>query len=126
MENSAFNNYIKEHLLHESSSLPCPDPLLVFEARQTVINRGKKRAAGQHWAQGILAFLTTEVRMYHLGISMLLVFFSFFYFQGFNQATHSNSSFAHYSEDAFALTNHTISVTSSTMLTSIPTLVIRN
>jgi len=125
MENSALNEFIREHLSPERPPQASPDPLLVFEARQTVLNHGKKSQTGQ-WLQAVSSFFTTEVRMYHLGISMLLMFFSFFYCQRINESSINTSSLSHYSEDAFALTNHTISVTSSTMLTSIPTLVIRN
>ncbi len=123
MENSAFNSFIKEHL--GRSTVPSPDRLLVFEARQAVLARAKKTVA-PHWLQSIVALLTTEVRMYHLGFSMILLFASFFYCQHLNESSMHSSSFTPGSEEAFALTNHTISVTSSTMLTSIPTLVIRN
>jgi hypothetical protein len=122
MENSAFDTFMKEHLSMQCSS---PDRLIVFEARQTVITRGKKRVAS-HFFQSVTSFLNTEVRMYHLGISTLLLFISFLYCQSINESSMASGSFTPISEDAFALTNHTISVTSSTMLTSIPTLVIRN
>jgi hypothetical protein len=122
MENNALDTFIKEHLSPQISS---PDRLIVFEARQTVIARGKNKAAS-HFFQSITQFLTSEVRMYHLGISTFLLFISFFYCQRINESSMHSGSFTPISEDAFALTNHTISVTSSTMLTSIPTLVIRN
>ncbi len=120
-----FEELLKESLSHDTAGIAAPDPLLVFEARQKVLSRKKEARSPRHLMQNILQFFTLELRFYHVGLSLLLISAGFFYVNEPNYSGHVNSELSAY-HDALSTANSTISVNSSTMLTSIPTLVIRN
>jgi|GEM_PF-2924399 len=120
-----FRNFLSEMMSAEASDIESPNPALVFAARDRVLARKKVMKEHLNFFDKLLLFFRLDFKFYHVGLSLLIISAGFFYVNEPNYTSDNSSSFSSYSE-ALSITNTTISVNSSTMLTSIPTLVIRN
>jgi hypothetical protein len=123
-KNKEFEEFLYRTMSPEEFS--APDIELVKEARKKVLARRKaSQEESVKLLDKLIGYFNLQLRFYHLGISVLLVFAGFFYFNDRDYSRTDGSGLMEYHAD-LSINNTTVSVTSSTMLTSIPTLVIRN
>lgn len=120
-----FETLLKDHFSPESSGIETPDLLMVFEARQKVLSRKTPARKSEDLFRMLMSFFQLELRFYHVGLSLLLISGGIFYLNEPNYNHHVHSGLSAYN-DVLSINHTTVSVNSSTMLTSIPTLVIRN
>jgi hypothetical protein len=121
MENKELNDLLGHHLSVENMDLREPDPLLVFEARQTVLSHNKVMRQSTFILTRFIDFLQIQLKFYHLGFSLLLVTAGIFY-SNLNSQGGDSRDLVNYNSEVLSIKNNTISVMSATMLTSIPTL----
>ena len=100
-------------------------PPLSQKARKLVLRRQISVNAPINLIGMIVSFFNLQVKFYHLGLTVLLFSAGLFYYNenAYHHSQHSDSLDA---GSGLSITNGTISVTSSTMLASIPTFVVRN
>jgi hypothetical protein len=103
-----------------------PDISLVNEARKRILLRKqlvkKERTIFSFFE---LVFLS-KLKFYQVGFSVLLTCICLIYSLELNRTRKSDGEFSSFSASVLASNTPTISVNSSTLLTSIPTLIIRN
>lgn len=117
-----------EKLLSEGmcvEDIRVPDVAFMYDARARVLAKRKNSTARPGLLEMLLHFFGKELRLYHLGVSALLVSAGIFYLNEPNYAGGGDAELIGFRQE-MSIHNTTISVNSSTMLTSIPTLVIRN
>lgn len=107
------------------ADMDMPDPSLVYNARAIVQARKKTAAERPGLLSMLAAFFKLELRFYHVGLTVLLISAGIFYVNEPNYNSADAAGLVHYN-DVLSIQHTTVSVNSSTMLTSIPTLVIRN
>lgn len=99
-----------------------PDISLVNAARKKVMSRKKSEPAERFsFVERLFGWMNLQVKFYHLGVSVLLAFAGYIYLDD-RAYTGSNASDLINLHADMSIHNATVSVTSSTMLTSIPTL----
>lgn len=120
-----FDTRFSECLSAEHSGIPTPPPALVWAARNKVAARKLELQVKPTFLDSILFFIQLHLKTYPLGVTVLLICSGFFYL---NEPNYSNTTGSENGLDPQMLSMHntTISVSSSTLLSSIPTLVIRN
>lgn len=120
-----FDKQFSECLSAENSGIQAPPLALMWEARNKVAARKQELMIKPSMLESFVFFIRLHLRSYPLGVSLLLISSGFFYL---NEPKYSSVGGSEYSGDQNLISLHTttISVTSSTLLTSIPTLVIRN
>ncbi len=123
--NKEFEKFLGEMMSAEATDIESPHISLVNEARERIFVRKKSVPEEPIFLERLLTFFRLDFKFYHLGLSLLLISAGIFYVNEPNYNTNDSSAFVQYNE-ALSINNTTISVNSSTMLTSIPTLVIRN
>jgi hypothetical protein len=117
-----------EKLLSETLSteeIKVPDVAFMYEARSRVLARKKKDVEHPRWIDMVFSFFNKELKLYHLGVSALLISGGAFYLNEPGYSNAGDAGLMGYHQE-MSINNSTISVNSSTMLTSIPTLIIRN
>lgn len=119
------DNFLGEILSAEASDIESPNPALIFAARQRVMARKQVAEEKISFTERLLLFFKLDFKFYHVGLSLLFISAGIFYLNEPNYNANGSGSFIHYDE-SLSIKNTTISVNSSTMLTSIPTTVIRN
>ena len=120
-----FEKFLTERMSVEATDIQSPHSFLAFEARERVLARKKITSEQPGFLEKCIHFFRLDFKFYHVGLSLLLISAGVFYVNEPNYTNNDSSAFNHYDE-ALSIKNTTISVNSSTMLTSIPTLVIRN
>ena len=105
----------------DRSSLEHPDPLLAIEARLTVSAR-KKDATLPSALRRLMDLVHTALRPVPVVMTMLLLSAGYVTFERSGYPDHQAVSVEDRNEITASIRNTTISVISSTMLTSIPTL----
>jgi hypothetical protein len=120
-----FEKLLTNALSYHSSGIESPDPSLIFDARRVVMARKKQVKEPMDLFAMLLAFFKMELKVYHVGLCLLLFSAGFFYVKEPSYTDTGTVGLTGY-RDALSTQNTTISVNSSTLLTSIPTLVIRN
>jgi hypothetical protein len=113
---------LTDHMDADSGRFTAPDLLLVFEARQAVMARAKPRARNRVQLNVLWSYFRGHVRSYHVGFAMLLFTAGFFYYDNNVLNGNRSSELMQQRDEIFSNRSSTISVISSTMLTSIPTL----
>jgi hypothetical protein len=88
------------------------------------LNRKKKSSPIASAFAGTLELLRHPVKFYHLGLTALFICVGICYFSG-GAYDHVKGTSLIDGQAGLSITNNTISVNSSTMLTSIPTMMIR-
>lgn len=117
---------IEEMMSPEATDIQSPDLGYMYKARAAVMARRKPEAAERAgFVDKLILFFKLDFKFYHVGLSVLLVSAGIFYVTGPDYSAGNSAGFMEYHE-ALSIKNTTISVNSSTMLTSIPTTVIRN
>jgi hypothetical protein len=122
MENREIENLFSQMMSPEHSDLEAPDTLLVFEARQAVLNRRKRPSLWPARFASVVGTVLSTLRLQHLGVAVVLVTTGLIYFSELNNSPNQDQTSAYDRTSIITATNNTISVISSTMLTSIPTL----
>ena len=117
--------FLEEIMSAEVTDIQSPHLSLVNEARQKIFTRKKIVREEVSLLNRLILFFTRDFKFYPIGLSLLLISGGIFYISEPDYNTDSATHFMNYNE-VLSITNTTISVNSSTMLTSIPTLVIRN
>ena len=123
--NNDFEKHLAAFMSVEASDILNPDISLGAAARKKVAERKKTIRIEISFLDQLIAFFRCDLKFYHVGISALLLTAGLFYMNEPSYTSGVNAGFMEY-KDALSITNTTISVNSSTMLTSIPTMVIRN
>jgi hypothetical protein len=120
-----------EKLFHQTMSLDElninePDISLVNEARKKILLRKqplkKERTKFSFFDQ----LFMSKLKFYQVGFSVLLTCICLVYSLEMNHNSKNGGEFSSFSASVLASNTPTISVNSSTLLTSIPTLIIRN
>jgi hypothetical protein len=124
-KNRDLERFLEDTMAVDGMDISVPHPSLMYEARQKIAARKKPVVENRNIFLILLDFLKLELKFYHVGLSIMLIFAGVFYFNEPNYNT-VNTSDLIYDHSSLSIKNTTISVNSSTMLTSIPTLVIRN
>jgi hypothetical protein len=115
-----------EMMSPEATEIQSPDLGYMYKARAAVAARKKSEVAERAgFFEKLFLFFKLDFKFYHVGLSVLLIFAGIFYMTEPNYSAGNSQGFMEYHE-ALSIKNTTISVNSSTMLTSIPTTVIRN
>ena len=122
MENREIENLFSQLMSPDHSEMQAPDPLLVFEARQAVLSRRKRVSLWPARFASIVGPLFATLRMQHLGVAVLLLTSGLLYVTELTDSPNTDQSSAYDGSSLITASNTTISVISSTMLTSIPTL----
>lgn len=104
----------------ENSGIEKPDADLVIAARQMVGLRKREAADPSLFFSQLVQFLKLELRVYPVGISVLLFFGLLLFLNEPNYGGHGSTVISQ-AENILSLKNSTISVNSNTMLTSTPT-----
>jgi hypothetical protein len=121
MENREIERLLTQIMSAEHSELQAPDPLLVFEARQAVINRKRRVSFPRETVMPLRRFFSA-LRLQHLGVTAILVLSGLLYLSQAWYNPHHRQTATYDYNSLMSSGNSTISVISSTMLTSIPTL----
>lgn len=117
--------FLGEIMSADATEINAPHPALLWEAREKIMARKKVLNPGFSFFDRLIAFFRLDFKFYHVGLSVLLICAGIFYVNEPSYNNGSNGGFMQYKE-SLSISNTTISVISSTMLTSIPTTVIRN
>jgi hypothetical protein len=120
-----YEKFIADIMSTDTSDIQSPAPSLVIAAREKVFLRKKTIHIEISVLDQVMAFFKLNFKFYHVGLSALLICGGMLYLNEPNYNSKNAAGFMDYKE-ALSITNTTISVNSSTMLTSIPTMVIRN
>jgi len=106
----------------EEADIETPDLSHVMQARNAVMARKKAVTEKKSFFAGIFSFFNPDLKFYHLGISVLMIVFSTVYITETHYSNGNGAGFSDHSYNTLSIKSSTISVNSSTMLTSIPTL----
>lgn len=104
----------------ENSEIEKPEAELVIAARQMIGLRKRQLTERSALLQNLLQFFKPDLRVYPVGISVLLFFGLVLFLSEQHYSNHSAVAISQ-AEDMLSLKNSTISVNSNTMLTSTPT-----
>jgi len=120
-----FDTQFSECLSAENSGIQAPPLSSVLAARNRVIARKLELEIKPSLFESLFFFIQIHLKTYPLGVTVLLIFSGFFYLNepNYNYSAGSNNVL---DQNLLSLHTTTISVSSSTLLTSIPTLIIRN
>lgn len=111
---------LKKQMHPGNSGIQQPDLEWVFAARQMIGLRKHQEPPMRSLWESLLTFFKQDLRLYPVGISVLLVFGLMFYLTEPRYTPSQDASIAQ-SDAILSLGHTTISVNSSTMLTSTPT-----
>ena len=120
-----------EDLLFEQMSanaieFEAPSLSAMNEARFLIAARKKTTEKKESIFVYLWRLLIPDLKLYPIGMSVLIICACTIYFKDTSYTPSSASDLILNNQNALSIKNSTISVTSATMLTSIPTLVIRN
>ncbi len=137
MENNT-ENFLKNKLSIDDLDLETPDISLVNEARGKIMRRKKQSSENEHFFSHVFNFFPFQLKPYQAGIVAILIIAAGFYF--INSGTKNNNAVlisqnasSNYSISTSTVlasltqyTNNKTATSSSTVLTSIITFVVRN
>jgi hypothetical protein len=121
-QNKNIHELLSNRMASEAADIETPGLLHVIAARNAVLARKKVAKEKTNFLSRILPFFNPDLKFYHLGISVLLITFSTIYITETHYSPTGSPGFSDHSYNNLSIKNSTISVNSSTMLTSIPTL----
>ncbi len=121
MERNNIEHLIKRAMAEDLAGIDEPLPALVTAARQKVVARKKQPAAGLHLFEQLMAFVI-RLKFYQLGFSVLVISLCLFCTIDMNLHSTRQHGFSADHPGALSIKDNTVSVNSSTLLTSIPTL----
>src|SRR4051812_34074479 len=94
-------------------------PAVSMRARELVSARKKKPNPELNLFSALLAFLKLDLKLYHVGLTVLVMFAGMLYIKDPGYDAGGAANFMDV-QSALSISNNTVSVKSSTMLTSIP------
>jgi len=115
-----------EQLSVENSGIPQPDPLLVFEARQVVLRRKPRIYKLPSVVFAIFRHVSSALKHYQVGFSAAVMATAIFWISEMTPDYSGQTAYRDFSDTVYSMSEGAAPVTSSTMLATIPTLVIRN
>jgi hypothetical protein len=121
MEAKDMDNLIKKAMAVDAMGINEPDARLVSEARSKVMAR-KKQPENPSLISAFFMLLRYRLKFYQVGVSVLVTCVCLFYSIEMNVQSRSGQSLGAEHANILSIKNATISVNSSTILTSIPTL----
>jgi hypothetical protein len=104
-----------------NSEVEAPGLEHVVSARNAVMARKKTVGEKKNFLAGMLDFLNFDLKFYHIGLTVVLLMVGSFYISE-TSYTPGGACFSEQNLNTLSIKSSTISVNSSTMLTSIPTL----
>lgn len=116
------DHLIKKAMALDAMELNEPGADLVAEARSRVMARRKKAEKTGGLFGSLLMLMRYHLKFYQVGFSVLLTCICLFYSIEMNVESRAGHDLSNYNNNALSIRNTTISVNSSTLLTSIPTL----
>lgn len=120
------DDLLNEHLSATAIEFEAPALSAMNEARFLIAARKKTTEKKENIFVYWWRLLMPDLKLYPIGMSLLIICACTIYFNDSSYSSATVHGMALNNENALSIKNTTISVTSSTMLTSIPTLVIRN
>jgi hypothetical protein len=126
MEAKDMDNLIRKAMAVDAMGINEPDARLVSEARRKVMARKKQpdsyRGENPSVLSAFFMLLRYRLKFYQVGVSVLVTCVCLFYSIEMNVQSRSGQSLGAEHANILSIKNTTISVNSSTILTSIPTL----
>lgn len=116
------NNLIKKAMDPDRMGLEEPSPDLVRFAREKVMARKKAPEKKSRFFDLLFVFLNRQLKLYQVGFSVLVTGVCLFYSIEINVESRNSSGFINDNPNTLSIKNTTLTVNSSTLLTSIPTL----
>ena len=124
--NNELNKFLSNKMSIDNLEFEAPDISKMEEARQKILLRKKPVKEEKELFLWLANMIKPRLKFYQLGVSVLLTGICLIYSLEIDENTKNNNGFEGYTTDMVASKSPTISVNSSTLLTSIPTLIIRN
>ncbi len=124
--NKAFEKLIRDSMSIDALEIKEPELSLVEEARKKILLRKKTQQKETRSFNWLIEVIQAKLKLYQVGVSVLLTFICFAYSLDTVENKSNVSVSGNYNNEMITAKNTTISVNSSTLLTSIPTLIIRN
>ena len=122
MERNTLDDLIKKAMSEEMMDIPAPDLRLVSAARNKIATRKIPVAPANGFYDWMVALVKDRLKFYQVGFSVLVTCLCLFYSIEISVDSRNSHGFSNYSVSSLSIKNSTISVNSSTILTSIPTL----
>ncbi len=122
------SNAFMNKMIHEALNSAEQDLVvapLSSKARNLIIKRKKAPSVNFNFFASLFNFISLQLKFVHAGITMLLLCGAFIYLNNNNEGQAGGTDLNDLNTYR-SISHNTISVNSTTMLTSIPTLVIRN
>jgi hypothetical protein len=121
--NKKLQHFLGENMAWENTEMEAPGLSAMSAAREAVMARKKMAEERKPFISLLLSVLNFDLKFYHLGISVLLIMVGTFYITESHYDVTGNSGFSGNAYNTLSIKSPTaVSVNSSTMLTSIPTL----
>ena len=120
------DDMLYHHLSANAIEFEAPSLSAMNEARFLIAARKKTDEKKENIFIYLWQLLIPDLKLYRIGMSVLIICAFTIYFKDTRYSSASASDLIVNNQNGLAIKNSTISVTSATMLTSIPTLVIRN
>jgi hypothetical protein len=124
MKNEEFDQMLKDFMSIENSELELSPLQNMDLMRRRVASRKQRSMTANRWKRFLQNLINIRIEQYQVGFSMLIISAGLFWFAENPNPSSSISDLG--SASTYTLVTNTVCVSSSTMLTSIPTLVIRN
>ncbi len=125
--NNQLDKFLSNKMSVDNLDVETPDLSAMEEARKKVLLRKQPvKKEEKNFLFWLTAIFQSKLKFYQLGVSVLLTCICLMYSLDINESTKKSSGFENYTTGMVASKNATVSVNSSTLLTSIPTLIIRN
>lgn len=116
------DHFLADIMATDHSEIQAPDLSAMTGAREKIMARKKAEKENKSFMAGLIAFFNLELKLYHLGISVLLMMMGTFYITESHYSTGGGQNPGDPNFNTLSIHNTTLSINSSTMLTSIPTL----
>lgn len=124
--NNELDKFLSNKMSVDNLGVEAPDLSKMEEARKKILLRKKTVKEEKRFFFWMTEVIQSKLKFYQLGVSILLTCICLIYSLEINESTKKQNGIENYSTSMVASKNPTISVNSSTLLTSIPTLIIRN
>jgi len=123
MENNRkMDHFLAGIMATDNSGVQAPGLSAMMGAREKIMARKKTGNENKSFMAGVIAFFNLELKLYHLGISVLLMMMGTFYITESHYSSSGGQNPGDPNFNTLSIHNTTLSINSSTMLTSIPTL----
>ena len=122
MERNTLDDLIRKALATDAMDIQEPDPRLVKTARSLIAPRKNPAPQKDRFYGWLPELVRGRLKLYQVGFSVLVTCLCLFCSIEISVDSRNSHGFSNYSVSPLSIKNNTISVNSSTLLTSIPTL----